>query len=159
MGCHVSAIPNGNTKRSISVEYRAHVAMMCGSFGFELNPSEMSEEEQAAVPSIIEQARAINPIVISGSFYRLAIPDNSNWPAAQFVSRTGDEAIVFAFQQQATIKPSVPPLRLQGLDPSARYFNNLDNGTYTGATYMNAGLNIKFPTGDYQSKIIWLTKQ
>ncbi|KAF2272037.1 alpha-galactosidase [Westerdykella ornata] len=159
MGCHVSAIPNGVTKRNISMEYRSHVAMMCGSFGFELNPSEMSEDEQKAVPAIIEQAQAINPLVLSGSFHRLAIPDKSNWPAAQFVSRTGDQSVVFAFQQKATTKPSVPPLKLQGLDSKARYSNTLDNGTYSGATYMNAGLNIRFPTGDYKSKIIWLNRQ
>lgn len=156
MGCHVSAIPNSNTKRNITVEYRSHVAMMCGSFGFELNPSEMTEEEQSAVPRILEQWRSINPIVISGSFYRLAIPDDSNWPAVQFVSTDGKQAVVFAFQQQATHRPTPPPLKLQGLDTKARYRNDLDNATYTGATYMNGGLNINFPTGDYRSRIIWL---
>jgi alpha-galactosidase len=159
MGCHVSAIPNGNTKRNISVEYRAHAAMMCGSFGFELNPSEMTEEEQLAVPNITDQWRSINPIVISGSFYRLAIPDDSNWPAVQFVSADGSQAVVFAFQQQATHRPTPPPLRLQGLDAKAKYSNDLDNATYSGATYMNGGLNIKFPKGDYRSKIIWLNMQ
>jgi alpha-galactosidase len=133
--------------------------MMCGSFGFELNPSEMSDEERAAVPSIIATAKAVNPIVISGDFYRLAIPDDSNWPAAQFVSNNGSESVVFAYQQKATIKPTPPPLKLQGLDPKARYFNTYDNGTYSGATYMNAGLNVNFPKGDYKSRLIWLNKQ
>lgn len=159
MGCHVSAIPNGNTRRNISIEYRAHVAMMCGSFGFELNPSELSAEEQSAIPSIVVEAKAVNPIVISGSFYRLALPGNSNWPAAQFVSSNGNASVVFAFQQQATIKPAPPPLRLQGLDPRARYWNNYDKTTYSGATYQNAGLNLRFPRGDYQSKLIWLYRE
>ena len=159
MGCHVSAIPNGNTHRNISINYRAHVALMCGSFGFELNPSELSAEEQAAIPAIMEQAALINPIVITGSFYRLRIPDNSNWPAAQFVSSGGDKAIVFAFQQQAAIKPAAPPLRLQGLDPTARYSNTADNRTYSGATYMNAGINFAFRSADYQSQVVWLYRQ
>ncbi|KAF2703246.1 glycoside hydrolase family 36 protein [Pleomassaria siparia CBS 279.74] len=159
MSCHVSAIPNGLTHRNISIEYRAHVALMCGSFGFELNPSELSTEEGSAIPSIMEEARKINPIVISGSFYRLAIPDTSNWPAAQFVSSAGDQAVVFAFQQQATVKPAPPPLKMQGLDPSASYRNNVDNGTYSGATYMNAGINLQWETRDYQSKTIWLYRQ
>jgi alpha-galactosidase len=159
MGCHVSAIPNGNTHRNISIDYRAHVALMCGSFGFELNPSELSPEERSAIPGIMEEARNINPIVITGSFYRLAIPDETNWPAAQFVSESGDQAIVFAFQQLATIKPAPPPLKMQGLDASARYRNNVDNATYSGATYMNAGINLEWKKGDYQSTIIWLYKQ
>lgn len=156
MGCHVSAVPNGVTKRNISITYRAHVAEMCGSFGFELNPSELSEDESSHIPAIMAEAHDVNPIVISGDFYRLRLPDDSNWPAVQFISEDGNRALVFAFQQLATVKPAAPPLRLQGLDPTARYFNDADNATYSGATYMNAGMNVNFPTMDYQSKLIRL---
>jgi alpha-galactosidase len=158
MGCHISAIPNGLTGRNVSMEYRGHVAMMCGSFGLELNPAELSPNEAAALPAIMASARRISPIVISGSFHRLAHPDKSNWPAVQFVSKDGSQAVALAFQQQYTIKPAPPPLRMAGLDPKARYVNDADNGTYSGATYMNGGLNIQFPRTDYQSKMIWLTK-
>nr|POF12937.1 alpha-galactosidase 2 [Quercus suber] len=153
MGCHVSAVPNGITNRNISIDYRAHVAMMCGSFGFELNPSELSAEETAAIPSIMSTAAKVNPIVISGAFYRLALPDVTNWPAAQFVSKDGNTAIVFTYQQKAVVKPAAPPLKFQGLDREARYWNSADNATYTGATYMNAGLNLVFATADYQSQL------
>ncbi|KAF1842955.1 glycoside hydrolase family 36 protein [Cucurbitaria berberidis CBS 394.84] len=159
MGCHISAIPNGLTKRNISIEYRGHVAMMCGSFGLELNPEELKPEEASAVPAIIAEAHRVNPIVISGDFYRLAHPDSSNWPGVQFVSEDGSQSVVFAFQQMYVVKPAPPPLRLQGLDAKARYSNNLDNATYSGATYMNGGLNIAWPRADYQSKLIWLQKQ
>ena len=158
MGCHVSAIPNGITQRNISIDYRAHVALMCGSFGFELNPSELAADERAAIPTILDDWSKVNPIVISGSFYRLAIPDDSNWPAAQFISEDENTALLFAFQQQATVKPAPPPVRLQGLDPKARYSNTADNNTYSGATYMNAGMNLAW-LGDYQSQLIWLYKQ
>ncbi|KAF2726624.1 alpha-galactosidase [Polyplosphaeria fusca] len=159
MGCHVSAVPNGQTRRNISIEYRGHVAMMCGSFGLELNPSELSSEESDALPGIMALAKQVNPIVVSGSHYRLALPDNSNWPGAQFVSSDASQSVVFAFQQFATLKPAAPPLRLQGLDREARYRNDLDNATYSGATYMNAGLNVAWEGADYQSKVIWLERQ
>ncbi|EME38077.1 glycoside hydrolase family 36 protein [Dothistroma septosporum NZE10] len=158
MACHVSAIPNGLTRRNISITYRAHVAEMCGSFGFELNPSELSEDESSHIPAIMAEAHDVNPIVISGEYYRLRLPDDSNWPAAQFVSADGDRALVFAFQQMAKIKPAAPPLKLQGLDPGARYFNDLDNRTYAGATYMNGGVNVNFIMEDYQSRLIRLYK-
>jgi alpha-galactosidase len=158
MGCHISAVPNGLTHRNISIEYRGHVAMMCGSFGLELNPSELSPVEAAAVPSIMAQARRVNPIVITGAFYRLAYPDSSNWPAVQFVSENGTHVVVFAFQQQYLFRPAAPPIRLAGLDATARYSNDLDNATYSGATYMNGGLNIKWGMADYQSKAIWLQR-
>lgn len=159
MGCHISAVPNGITGRSISIEYRGHVAMMCGSFGLELNPSELSPEEASAVPSIMAEATRVNPTVINGSFYRLAHPDSSNWPGVQFVSDDGSESVVFAFQQFYSVKPAPPPLRLQGLDPQARYSNDWDNATYSGMTYMNGGLNLVWRRRDYQSKLIWLEKQ
>lgn len=159
MGCHVSIVPNHLTHRNTSIEYRAHVALMCGSFGFELNPAELTAEEREAIPAIMAESDAINPIVIGGDFYRLRLPEESNWPGVQFVSKNGSESVVFAFQQFATIKPAPPPLRLQGLDASARYWNNYDNSTYSGATYMNAGLNLNFDVIDYQSKLIWLYRQ
>jgi len=158
MACHVSAVPNGITQRNISIEYRAHVALMCGSFGFELNPVHLSAEERDAIPSILADWEEINPIVVSGDFYRLVWPDRSNWPAVQFVAQNGT-AVVFAFQQMATVKPAPPPLRLQGLDPAARYASNLFNGTYSGATLMNGGLNLDWDVADYQSMLIWLYKQ
>jgi alpha-galactosidase len=76
----------------------------------------------------------------------------------QFVSEDASKAVVFAFQQFMQVKPVPPPLRLAGLDEKARYRNDLDNGTYSGATYMNGGLNILFPRRDYQSRMIWLEK-
>lgn len=39
MGAHVSAVPNKQTTRTIPVGFRAHVAMMGGSFGLELGES------------------------------------------------------------------------------------------------------------------------
>lgn len=92
-------------------------------------------------------------------FYRLALPDNTPWPATQFVSKDGSESLVFAFQQKYSLKPAAPPVKLQGLDPNARYFNDLDNGTYTGRSLMNGGINIQWDRADYQSKLIWFKRQ
>lgn len=158
MGCHISAVPNQSTGRNISITYRGHVAMMCGSFGLELNPEELSPSEAEELPGIMAMAKRVNPIVISGDFYRLRHPAESNWPGVQFVSADGSQAVVFAFQQMMQVKPAAPPLRFAGLDPTARYSNNLDNATYSGATYMNGGMNINWARKDYQSKMIWLNK-
>ncbi|KAK5722150.1 hypothetical protein LTR17_014342 [Elasticomyces elasticus] len=159
MACHVSAVPNGVSQRNISIDYRAHVALMCGSFGFELRPDDLSAEERAAIPSILANWELINPIVISGSFYRLRLPDDSNWPAVQLVSKDETTAVVFAFQQQAMIKPAPPPLRMAGLNATAMYRSTAFNGTYSGATLMNAGLNLAFEVADYQSMLIYLYRQ
>ncbi|KAM0719548.1 hypothetical protein Q7P37_003678 [Cladosporium fusiforme] len=159
MGCHVSVVPNHLTHRNVSIEYRAHVALMCGSFGFELKPSDLTPEESAAIPNILQEWKETSPIVITGSFYRLRLPDESNWPAVQFISKEEDKSFVLAFQQSASIKPAPPPLRLQGLDADAKYSSNVYNGTYSGKTLMNSGLNLKYEVGDYQSQLVWFYKE
>ncbi|KAF1834387.1 alpha-galactosidase [Decorospora gaudefroyi] len=155
LGCHISAVPNSLTGRTTSITYRAHVAMMCGSFGLELNPSELDPSEIDLIPGIIAEAKRINPIVISGALYRLGATE---WPAVQFVSRDGSQSVLFAFQQRYRVKPAPPPVRLRGLDPLARYWNGLDNQTYSGSTYMNGGLNVGWERADYQSRVVWLEK-
>lgn len=111
------------------------------------------------MPSILAAWKETNPIVISGDFYRLRLPDDSNWPAVQFVSKEEDRSFVLAFQQQAIIKPAAAPLKMQGLDADAKYSSNVYNGTYSGKTLMNSGLNVIFELADYQSQLIWLNKE
>ncbi|PTB72303.1 glycoside hydrolase family 36 protein [Trichoderma longibrachiatum ATCC 18648] len=157
MGAHVSAVPNGQTQRTTSIAFRAHVAMMGGSFGFELNPAEMPEEDKAQIPGIIALAERVNPVVVKGDMWRLSLPEESNWPAALFISQDGGQAVLFCFQIRANINNAWPVLRLQGLDAAARY--KVDgNQTFSGATLMNIGLQYQF-NGDYDSKVVFLEKQ
>ncbi|KAM0479585.1 hypothetical protein ACHAPX_004802 [Trichoderma viride] len=157
MGAHVSAVPNGQTGRTTPIAFRAHVAMMGGSFGFELNPANMPEDDKAQIPGIIALAEKVNPIVVKGNQWRLSLPEDSNWPAALFISDDGSEAVLFYFQIKANINNAWPVLRLQGLDASASY--KIDgNQTFSGATLMNIGLQYQF-NGDYDSKVVFLEKQ
>lgn len=160
MSSHITARQNYLTNRQFSISYRAHVALMCGSFGLELNPSDLSKEEAEQIPGIIDLWKRVNPLVISGDFYRLAIPSESNWPAVIFVSKDKRQAIVFAFQQLYAPRPAAPPLKMQGLLPEGRYKNDWDGNVYSGRTYMNAGLGVGIGEGverkDYWSRIVWL---
>ncbi|KAI1873383.1 hypothetical protein JX265_005005 [Neoarthrinium moseri] len=161
MGCHVSAVPNGQTGRTTPLAFRAAVASMCGSFGFELNPSELDQEETAAIPGIIARQQQINPIVINGDFYRLALPDQSNWPAALFAYPDASSAVLFAFQIRSKLKPLPGPLKLKGLDPAAKYSvgNGTTSDTWSGSTLMNVGLSLQWPSADYESMILLIDKQ
>ncbi|PFH62908.1 hypothetical protein XA68_11227 [Ophiocordyceps unilateralis] len=157
MGAHVSAVPNGLTGRTTPVEFRAHVAMMGGSFGLELNPEEMPAEERAKVPDLIKLAERVNPTVVGGNLWRLRLPGESNWPAALFVSEDGQQAVLFYFQLRAAVNQAWPVLRLQGLDAKARYL--LDgNQTVSGATLMNKGVSYRF-AGDFGSRVVILKRQ
>ncbi|KAF6835222.1 alpha-galactosidase 2 [Colletotrichum plurivorum] len=156
MGAHVSAVPNHLTGRTIPIKFRAHVAMMGGSFGLELNPAEISDEDKAQIPELMALSERVNPIVIGGDLWRLNLPEESNWPAALVVSEDGSEAVLFYYQVRALYNHARPRLRLQGLDPSSSY--SLDgNGTYSGATLMSTGVQYDFE-GDYDSRVVLIQK-
>ena len=156
MGAHIGACPSHVTGRYQSIEFRAHVAMMGGSFGVELDPDSISEEERKQIPELFKLSEKLNPTIITGDLYRLSLPEESQHPAALYVAEDGSRAVLFAFQLLHTPVHEVPVIRLQGLDSAAKY--KLDGGqTYSGATLMNGG--IRFPLkGDYSSKVVFLDR-
>jgi alpha-galactosidase len=163
MGAHVSAVPNHQTGRTTPLEFRAHVALMGGSFGFELDLNKLPEEEQAQIPRLVALSEKVNPLVITGDLYRLERPDESNWPTAMFVSpdKARSSAVLLAYRMQSIINWHSPPVRLQGLDPEATYEleeEGQEAVEYTGRTLMNAGLHLALK-GDYQSRVIFLRRK
>ncbi|KAI1499577.1 Melibiase-domain-containing protein [Biscogniauxia marginata] len=161
MGCHISAVPNGQTGRTTPLAFRSAVASMCGSFGLELDPSELEQEELDVIPGLIDLQQRINPIVIDGDFHRLVLPDESNWPAAMFTYPDAHAAVLFAFQIRSALKPLPPPLKFKGLDSSAKYIvsNGTWETTWSGSTLMNTGLSLSWSHSDYESMILTLEKQ
>lgn len=156
MGAHVATSPNHVTQRETPMSFRAHVAMMGGSFGFELDPDNIPNEDRAMIPGLIALAEKINPIVVRGDLWRLRLPEDSNYPAAMYISEDGAKAVLFAFQVRKMVVSQFPVLRLQGLDAGARY--TLDGeGSYSGATLMNGGIQYKF-AGDYDSKVVFIDR-
>ncbi|KAL2827323.1 Melibiase-domain-containing protein [Aspergillus cavernicola] len=156
MGAHVSAVPNDVTGRTTPIRFRAHVAMMGGSFGLELDPDALPEDDKAQIPDLIALAEKISPIIIRGDMWRLNLPEASNYPSALFISEDGNQAVLFAFQIRTTGVHNYPLLRLEGLDPSATY--KLDGErTLSGATLMNGGIQYRFGS-DYDSKVVLLEK-
>jgi alpha-galactosidase len=160
-GAHVSAVPNHQTGRTTPLAFRAHVALMGGSFGFELDLNRLPKEEQDQIPKLVALSEKVNPLVIHGDLYRINRPDESNWPTAMFVSKDKSEAVVLAYRMQSIINWHSPPVRLQGLDPEANYeLEEEGQGAdeYTGQTLMNRGLHLALK-GDYQSRVIFLRRK
>ncbi|KAL4929716.1 alpha-galactosidase [Aspergillus undulatus] len=156
MGAHISAVPNHQTGRTVPLEFRAHVAMMGGSFGLELDPADLQGDE--TIHGLIDLAERVNPIVLNGDLYRLRLPEDTRWPAALFVSEDKGQAVLFVFQTQPYVNHLTPWVQLQGLDEGASY--RLDGGeeVYTGATLMNLGLQFSFET-DYGSRVVFLERE
>ena len=157
MGAHISAVPNQQTGRTTPVAFRGHVAMMGGSFGLELDPAELHEDEKASLPGLIKLAEKVNPLILNGDMYRLALPEESNWPAVLFASEDKSKAVLFYFQLRTNINNSAPWVRLQGLDEGAMYKVE-GKGTFSGATLMSMGLQFVLE-GDYGSTVVFLERQ
>lgn len=152
MGCHVSEVPSQQADRTTPFEFRAHVAMMGGGFGFELDINKLDKEEQALIPGIIKLSEEIAPLIVQGDMYRLASPWDCNWPAVQFISEDGREAVVFLYQiRDGLMRDEREPTRLQGLIPGAEY--DVNGEVYTGAELMNVGITENLIGGDYRSKV------
>lgn len=169
MGCHVSAVPNHQTGRTTPFEFRAHVALMGGSFGFELDVQQLTDEERAAIPALVALADRVNPLVIDGDLYRLAQPGASNYPAALYVSQDRSRAVLLAYVVHAKLGVRWPPLRLQGLDADATYrLDVVGRGgsdgqagplaTLSGASLMASGVRLAWEVKDYQSRVVMVTK-
>ncbi|BCS27802.1 alpha-galactosidase [Aspergillus puulaauensis] len=155
MGAHLSAVPNHQTGRTVPMEFRAHVAMMGGSFGLELDPGTL--QNNTAVPELLKLAEKINPIILTGDLYRLRSPEESQWPAALFVAEDGSQAVLFYFQLRPNVNHAAPWVKLQGLDEEAQY--KVDGeGTFSGATLVNMGLQYTFDT-EYGSKVVFIERQ
>ena len=68
MGAHVSASPNHQTGRAASLSTRATVAM-AGTFGYELDPAKLTEEEKAEVRTQIETFKKYYSLIQDGTYY------------------------------------------------------------------------------------------
>ncbi|OAA70278.1 Glycoside hydrolase, family 36 [Cordyceps fumosorosea ARSEF 2679] len=160
MGAHVAKVPNETTRRVTSLAFRTHVAMMGGSFGFELDPRDSSGDitpaERLQIPGLIKLAEKINPLVINGDMWKLDLPGESNHPAALFLAGDGSQGVLFAFQMLGRTVHSQPTLRFQGLAGDAKY--RLDGEKeYSGAALMNGGLQFAF-AGDYDSRVVLIER-
>lgn len=159
MSGHVAANPSHQTNRETPLRFRAHVAMLCGSFGLELDPAEFTDTDRKEIPEYIALSEKISPYIVQGDLYRLARPDESNWPAFLYVKPDGS-AVLLAYQIYGKINITQPAIRFQGLEATRTY--KVEDKEFTGETLSNVGLRLEwqwgYPAkgGDYQSKVLFL---
>ncbi|WP_239613761.1 alpha-galactosidase [Cohnella mopanensis] len=152
MGAHVSAVPNHQVHRMTSLKTRGDVAMS-GNFGYELDLTQMTDEEKAQVKDQVEQYKDIRHLVQFGDFYRLRSPFEGNDTAWIMVAADRSEA--FAVYIRVLAEPNAPLdwLKFRGLDASARYRVEGSGAVYGGDQLMYAGVPIPRLHGDYQSHV------
>ena len=157
MGAHVSASPNHQTGRAASLSTRATVAM-AGTFGYELDPAKLTEEEKAEVRTQIETFKKYYSLIQDGTYYRLASPyENEEYTVWEFAAEDKSEALLGIVSTKLTANNLFTCIRLRGLDPNAMY--RMGDKTYLGAALMEAGLPMPVPETEYQSWNLHLVKE
>jgi len=165
MSAHVSVVPNHQLGRTTPLATRFAVAGT-GSFGLELDPTGFSSEERAAVAAGIAEHKRLQPIFHHGDLYRLR--DDEKCVAWQVVLRDRSRAVLTCVGRLAQTNQRPGPIRLAGLDPSARYavrelFGDERSTVASGLTLMSAGLwpvpDFQWTTADFLAKRWLLERQ
>lgn len=173
MGAHVSAVPNHQLLRNTSLETRANVAYF-GTFGYELDPNRLTEEEKEEVKAQIAFMKQYRHLIQYGTFYRLLSPFEGNETAWMVVSEDKTRAIVGYYKVLQSVNGPYKKVRLQGLDPDRKYHvTGMEPGKYEEDLYGDEllwyGLNVSDASsgenkekyngknGDYQSRLYLLS--
>jgi alpha-galactosidase len=122
MGAHVAAVPNHQTGRITPIETRAAVAFF-GAFGYELDPTALSDAERETVAAQIAFYKEHRDLFQRGRFVRLRSPFEETGTQTAWMVVDGDRshAIVAFVQALNRPVPAADRLRLRGLDPGRVY--------------------------------------
>lgn len=158
MGAHVSVCPNKRTKRTVPFRTRA-VTAMHGTFGYELDPAAMSEEERSECAEYSDFYRKHQKLIMSGDYYRLASPyDDNIFTAWQFVSKDGEECLVCVVTEDISIIDKNCYVHLKGLKEDAVYRVEQTGQVLSGAVLENIGLLIPHMEPQYSAFVFYLNR-
>ena len=142
LSCHISDVPNHQTRRSEPLATRAIVAGW-GSLGLEFDPSRLDEKDVEEVAGEVAAYRRIRPLVQQGRLHRLKGLDGGNEYAWMHVSADGSQAVICYVQAHMTPNSVPKRLRLEHLDPQSLYRIDGTDIVRTGAELMHVGLALE----------------
>lgn len=147
MASHISASPNHQTSRAVSLKYRIDVAMS-GRLGLEMQPNQMTAEETELCRKAISEYKEIRPVVQFGDLYRLLSPyDRKGAASLMYVSPQKDKAVFYWWKTETFMGQQLPRVAMDGLDPDKRYrvreLNRIDDKplVYEGMVFSGEYLN------------------
>ena len=148
VGAHVSASPNHQTGRKTPLNTRGVVAMS-GSFGYELDLSQLSDEECDEIKNQIKKYKELEPIIHGGRMYRLSQKsDATHYMAWQFVSPDQSRALLNIVVTNPLANSAPVHVKLKGLIPDATYSVN-GEFEVLGSALMKGGYTFQRLIGDY----------
>ncbi len=147
IGAHVSAVPNHQTGRSISLRTRGMVAMT-GAFGYELSLAKLSEEEKEEIKKQIRQYKIYEQLIRTGDYYRLSNPFQDAYAAWMHVSKDKSQVLLHVVMLENHGNMTVNYVRMKGLMPDMIY-EDLESGrSYYGSALMEAGIPMPVELGE-----------
>lgn len=156
MTAHVSVCPNHAVRRVTPFATRELVAASA-SFGYELNPLSLTDEERAQIAGQTARYKARAELIVNGDFYRLADPFTNDGCGWCFVSPDRSRAFALYVQQLHHPNTANRRLKLAGLDPDARYHIEELNLDANGDALMHAGIALPY-IYDFEARAFTLTK-
>lgn len=158
VGSHVSATPNHQTGRSVSLHTRGVVAM-AGTFGYELDPGSLAQEEKEEIRQQIREYKKHAELIQKGDYYRLSDPFCDAYGAWMFVSEDREQALVHVVMLEVHGNMLVNYVPVKGLIGDAVY-EDVDTGRcYYGSALMEAGIPMPADLGEYLAYQITLRRK
>lgn len=148
VGAHVSAVPNHQTGRSVSLHTRGVVAM-AGTFGYELDPETLSDGEKEQIKGQIADYKKYEDLIREGDYYRLSNPFEDACASWAFVSDDKERVLLSAVMQETHGNMTVSYVRLRGLAADAVYQDTETGVEYYGSALMEAGIPMPVQMGEY----------
>jgi alpha-galactosidase len=156
VGSHVSAVPNHQTGRSVSLHTRGVVAM-AGTFGYELDPGKLSEQEKNEIREQVAQYREYEELIRKGDYHRLSDPFRDPFAAWEFASRDGERVLLNVVMLEIHGNMPVSYVKLRGLKTDRVYQEKATGRRYYGSALMAVGLPLPVESGEYRAYQMELT--
>ena len=136
---HVSACPNHQTGRTVSMQAR-HIFALTGSFGYELAPEKIEEKDREYIKEFINFYNENFDIFQKGKYYRLSNPKTDDYAIFEYVY---EKRIIVGLMRLKTHALNFQTnIKLQGLDPNYIYTDKVSGERYCGSQLMQFGLPV-----------------
>lgn len=155
-----------------SLKFRTDVAMM-GKLGYDIDVSKMTDAEVSFSREAIKNYKRLSSTIWYGDLYRLVSPYEEHRAVLMYVDSAKSKGVLFNYNLNIREREKVSRVRLQGLNPLAKYkveeINGMpgakpmlaDNGeVYSGDFLMKVGLDLNgWHLKALTSSIIEITKE
>lgn len=121
IGSHVSDIPNEQSGRNISMEFRRNVSMF-GTFGYELDPQLLSLEDKEYIKKDIKLYKEHADLISNGDLYRII--HNDEISAFNVVSKDKTKSILAYFRRKVKVCEEQKRVNIMGLISDRKYIVN-----------------------------------